>query len=433
MYLKLSLRSACRNRRDYLLYTITLTVLIGVLSLSQLMGILGGIAGFQTASLPLLVGLIMVILLRYISRFVLRQRAQEFALYLLMGMERRKLAGMFFLEFFFLSCLSLAAGILLGSFLGGTVWALFLSGSPEQTALAPAVLSAAARTAGYFLAVQLLSLASTVQLIRRLEIRELRAERQRDQSQSLRRAGVWTAASAISALLLTASLLGILLLPEDAAGLLTGLVSLPLLALVFAFYQALYAQLNRRRRSKNEALYRGDRLYLTAQFLSGGPQAALLDGVLCLCLLFAAGAFLFGGVMLSRTLAVMDPVSQRYMGLMQLSICAIFMVIYFTVLSLRQAVDAQRSHRSVKTLRHLGKSEREIRALLAKQTCLRFAAPLLLCLPLLALAVALAGCKLAIPLMAAWLCGAFLLCFAAFYGLYAWAVCRVSAQMIDSP
>ena len=80
----------------------SLTVLTGVMTLAQMAAALGDRAGLETASLPLLVGLILVVLLRYVSRFILRQRAQEFALYLLMGMERRHLAWMFFLEFFLL-------------------------------------------------------------------------------------------------------------------------------------------------------------------------------------------------------------------------------------------------------------------------------------------------------------------------------------------
>ena len=36
MYLKLSLRSALRDRRDYQLYTLTLTVLTGVMTLAQM-------------------------------------------------------------------------------------------------------------------------------------------------------------------------------------------------------------------------------------------------------------------------------------------------------------------------------------------------------------------------------------------------------------
>lgn len=426
MYLKLSLRSALRDRRDYLLYTLTLTVLTAVMALSELTAALGGRAGFETSSLPLLVGLVMVILLRYISRFVLRQRAQEFALYLLMGMERRALAGMFFLEFFLLGCLCLGGGVLLGSCMGAVLWALAPGG---HALLLPAVLSAAARTAGYFLVMQLLSLASTAQLIRRLEIRELTEERRRDQSQELGRVGPWAAVAAVSFLVLSGAMLGTALLPENAVVALVGLMSLPLLALAFSFYRALYALLDSCRRAGVRALYRGNRLYLTAQLLSGGTQSALLDGVLCLCLLFAAGAFLFGGVMLSQALEVMERETQQWMGFLQLCVCVICLVVYFAVLSLRQAVDIQRFRRGVKILRRLGKSGRDIRSLLAQQTCLRFASPVLLCLPLLALAAALVGYRLAIPLLTAGLCCAFLLCFAALYGLYAWAVCRMNAGL----
>ena len=84
------------------------------------------------------------------------------------------------------------------------------------------------------------------------------------------------------------------------------------------------------------------------------------------------------------------------MGFLQAAVCVIFLVIYFAVLSLRQAVDAQYARRSVRILRQLGRSGRDIRGLLARQTCLRFALPLLLCLPLLALAVPLAGFRLSI-------------------------------------
>ena len=73
---------------------------------------------------------------------------------------------------------------------------------------------------------------------------------------------------------------------------LVGLVSLPALALVFCFYRALYALLSGYRRRGGRLLLRGDRLFLASQLLSGGAQSALLDSVLCLCLLLAAAAFL---------------------------------------------------------------------------------------------------------------------------------------------
>ena len=227
---------------------------------------------------------------------------------------------------------------------------------------------------------------------------------------------------------LAAALLGIAFAPE-AADMLVGLVSLPALALVFCFYRALYALLSGYRRRGGRLLLRGDRLFLASQLLSGGAQSALLDSVLCLCLLLAAAAFLCGGAMLSRDWPGMDPDLAHWMGFLQAAICVIFLVIYFAVLSLRQAVDAQHARRSVRILRQLGRSGRDIRGLLARQTCLRFALPLLLCLPLLALAVPLAGFRLSILPLAAALCGGFLLCFGGLWGLYAWTVCRLNGRM----
>ena len=207
MYLKLSLRSALRDRRDYQLYTLTLTVLTGVMTLAQMAAALGDRAGLETASLPLLVGLILVVLLRYVSRFILRQRAQEFALYLLMGMERRHLAWMFFLEFFLLGCLCLIGGIVLGAGVG----CCLLSLSPERGPLLPPVTPPQPR--------------------RRLAIRQLTAERASDRSWNLGPGRVWAAAAGVSFAVLAAALLGIAFAP-GAADMLVGLVSLPALALV---------------------------------------------------------------------------------------------------------------------------------------------------------------------------------------------------------
>ena len=54
MYLKLSVRNALRSGRDYLIYTVTLTVLTAVMALSGMVSAVGGRAGYETASLPLL-------------------------------------------------------------------------------------------------------------------------------------------------------------------------------------------------------------------------------------------------------------------------------------------------------------------------------------------------------------------------------------------
>lgn len=424
MYLKLSIRNALRSGRDYLIYTVTLTALTAVMALSGMVSAIGGRAGFETASLPLLITLIMAVLMRYVNRFILRQRAREFACYLLLGMGRRQLAGMFFLESFLIGCACLAVGTPLGLGLGAILSGLLLPGA----ATAAAALGAAVETGGYFLVISAASLLGTAGMVRRLEIRELLQEERRNLSQGGGSGRGWAAVAGASALLLAAMLAGIALLPEEAGGALVSLISLPLLTLAVSFYRAAYALGSAYRRAGRPLA--GDRLYLAGQYLAGGASGARLNSVLFLCLAFCAAAFLFGGVMLAPGHAWMEPGTQRWMGFLQLCICVIFGVLYFTVLSLRRVVAVQQERRGIRILRRLGKSEGEIRLLLAKQTGLTFSAPLALFLPLLAAAVPLVGYKLGDPLLLWTLCGVFLAGFAALYGVYGWITFQMSTRTV---
>lgn len=116
MYIKLAFRNAKRSVLDYMLYISTMTILISVICVSNCIAIFGNMQiGFQTVSLPLLIILIMVALVNYINTFMMKQRAKEFASYLLLGMEKSKLSQMFLLEFCFIGVVCLFLGGLIGT------------------------------------------------------------------------------------------------------------------------------------------------------------------------------------------------------------------------------------------------------------------------------------------------------------------------------
>lgn len=96
-------------------------------------------------------------------------------------------------------------------------------------------------------------------------------------------------------------------------------------------------------------------------------------------------------------------------------------------------VEVQRERRGIRILRRLGKSEGQIRLLLARQVGLTFSSPLVLFLPLLAAAVPLVGYKLGDPLLLWRLCGVFLAGFAILYGAYGWLVLQMSARAVREP
>lgn len=432
MYLKLSWRNALRSAHDYLIYMATLTILTAIMTLSNLVAALGARAGFDTAALPALVTFAMAVLIHHASRFALRQRAKELATYLLMGMERRELAWLYFLECFLLGVPCFVCGALLGTALGLGA-ACFSSGLSNGGALAArSVLRAMAASGCSFFLIEVLTLAGIRRIILQLEIRELLEEKRRNLELSRGKTRKWTIMAGISFLLLMTALTGIVFLPEEDGMPLLSLISLPLLVLFFSFYQMILCFLDAYRRNDGSALLKGDRLYFSAQILAGGRRSALINSLMCVCLLFSLMAFLFGMVMLTSGAAVMALDSQQWMGFSQVCISIIFIIIYFSILSFQEVVECQRERGSIRILRSLGKSERQIRSLMSHGVCLRFSIPLLLFVLLLITALPLTSFKLDSQLGTSCLLvkGAllFLACFILLYALYAGIVYRMAIK-----
>ena len=125
MYLKLSIRNARRSFINYLLYAAAMTVLLAIIEVSNCITIVGGSAGFQVISLPLLIAVIQIVLVGYIDTFMLKQRAKELASYLLLGMERKRLIRLFLCEVLLIGFCCCLAGTTLGFSVYGfriTLW-----------------------------------------------------------------------------------------------------------------------------------------------------------------------------------------------------------------------------------------------------------------------------------------------------------------------
>ena len=77
MYFKLSIRNARRSIVNYLLYIMTMTILLSIMEVSNCIAIVGKQVGFQTICLPILITSLLVILVGYIDSFILKQRAKD--------------------------------------------------------------------------------------------------------------------------------------------------------------------------------------------------------------------------------------------------------------------------------------------------------------------------------------------------------------------
>lgn len=180
MYAKLALRNAKRSIFNYLLYITTMTILIAVMYVSNGIAIWGNVqAGFQTASLPLLIFVIMVALVNYINTFMMKQRAKEFANYLLLGMEKRKLSQMFLLEF----CVIGIMCFILGGLIGTTAYFMFFSNALHAAEIKlTQTIQTVLQTFFLFCIVEILSAIRMRRKIYKLQISELMNENRRNQS-----------------------------------------------------------------------------------------------------------------------------------------------------------------------------------------------------------------------------------------------------------
>ncbi|MCM1184158.1 MAG: ABC transporter permease [Roseburia sp.] len=138
MYVKLILRNVRRSVRDYLIYIVTLTLCAAMFYafLSIASGyyrpdigaefditMLGKAMKFAVTALTCL----MVFLVSYVNKYMIRRRQKEFALQMIMGMEQRTIARLFFAETLCMGAVALALGIVLGALLSQFITAMLLS------------------------------------------------------------------------------------------------------------------------------------------------------------------------------------------------------------------------------------------------------------------------------------------------------------------
>lgn len=353
-----------------------------------------------------------------------------------MGMEKNRLSWMYFTEFLFLGLLCFILGLAVGILLYyglSLPFSRFLDRSQINLIL---ILQAAAQTCLYFMAIQVLSLLNCRRIISRLEIIQLMTVQKKNRQAAVTRfSRIWPAASLISFLLFCSLVSAIAFLPGNEGMAFVSCIAPVMLFFVFSFYKASYINANKYRQQKNEHLYHKNRLYTAALLLSDSRSDILINSVLCTCLLFSFSSFLCGWVMLQAKDAVMDAVSQRWMGFLQICMCSAFIVIYFSVLSVQQIVSIRKEAHGLQVLQYLGKNRLQVTRLMALQICLKFSIPLIPWAILMLPAVLLSDHKLTLALRTPHLVlqGAvgFLICFTLLYLLYFYLVYHTNIKNIS--
>ena len=437
MYLKLSIRNAKRSIVDYLLYIATMVILLSIMEVSNCIAIIGNMqAGFQTVSLPILITIILVILVGYIDTFMLKQRAKEFANYLLLGMEKNELSFVFLCEFFIIGIVCFVIGAMIGLITFMVLSATVLPKADETKILLFG--KSLLHTFFYFCLAEGMCSFRIKCNMDKLQIRELIYEKDRNQniknSNSYKR---WGYVFSVNFLCFIGILCGIVFLPEQIAFPTISVISIPLLCLIFAFYKYIMGYLYAIRQKQFSFLYHKNRLYMTAQITAGLKTNAVFNSVFCICLLFSAVSFFFGALMFQSSVKIFDVDKQQWMGFVQISLCIIFIVIYFSILSLQQIIELRREAKSIKVLYYVGKSGKQVKELIKTQIAIQLLLPMVLTFFILLVSVPLVNLKLNMILpnimhnmllsFAVW----FAICFILFYFCYFFIVYTISKRYIS--
>lgn len=434
MYLKLAIRNAKRSMPDYLLYISSMVMLTSIMFLSNCIADWGEIqAGFQTKALPFLIVIIMAVLASYSNHFIIRQRAKEFATYMLLGMEKDKLSLVFLCE---LSVIGLVC-FLLGAAIGTGIFSIGCNTFLQETgnhSMPRIILKSALQTFIYFICVEVLSLFLMKHKIYQLQIVQLMRKKRFNQPLGADQKSFWGWLLTSSFFGYLALLSGIAFMPGEIMSASIALISLPMLVCVFSFYRWLYACIAALRLSQADALYQGSRLYQIAELTSSAKTSANLDTVFCICYIFSAAAFVFGTFLLNPDVSIFEKTKQQWMGFLQISICILFMIIYFSVLSFLQIIDLKRENRNIRLLFHMGKNGSDLKKLVCTKVLIKLFLPTLMSFIILWTAAPFVNYKLnaVLPINNHLLkaIGGFMICFFVLYLCYFGIVYMINLRYI---
>lgn len=180
---KLAIRNVKRSIRDYMLYVITITLIVALMFAFNCMmfsDLILGMNSHMDEYRTLLVFFSIIVLgvvawlINYMTKFMLEKRSKEFGTYLILGMENRDVSKMFFYENLLLGFLSLVAGVFAGKFIFQGLLAVVTSFFGEEYRISHHLnISALLLTVLYYTVIQLIVVARNKKYLEKLKIYDL--------------------------------------------------------------------------------------------------------------------------------------------------------------------------------------------------------------------------------------------------------------------
>ena len=308
---KLSLRNARRQAGDYMIYFVTVVLVCAMLyafnclvfsaEIHELSGMM------DNMSLTIVLASIAVIfiigwLVSYTTGFMLSRRSRELGTYLLIGLENKQAARLFFLENLLVGGVALLFGIPLGNLIYQALRAILLTmfSAPYHFRYGFS-LKAVGLTLAYFAAIYFFALFRSRKRIRNMKIYDLIYFERQNEAELIKRSGTRKTLFAVS---LIFGVVGTLLL-MTAAKLLTGVIGAGcVIVFIYGFFTSFSSGVPAYFDRKPERKYRGQNLMvfrtLTAKLASMGIVMAAVALLFTATLLTEGAGMVFNGIFQGR-------------------------------------------------------------------------------------------------------------------------------------
>lgn len=307
---ELSFRNARRQARDYVVYFVTISLAAALLYAYNGLVFSNEIrtlaSSMNSLSLTIVLASVVVVcvfgwLVAYAVRFMLLRRSRELGTYILIGLENRQVARMFFMENLMVGGCALAMGLGLGGLLYQAFRAIIfnLFGLPYHFALGfslPAVML----TAVYFSLIYLYALRRNRKRIRRMKIYDLIYSDKRNEETVIRsgRKRQWVFMSSI-----VLGVIGVLLL--ISGGILFGLAGAACIILfLFGFFLSFASGVPAFFERRPVRKYQGQNLLifrtLTAKLATMGIVMSVISMIFTATIMVEGSGLVFNGLFRGR-------------------------------------------------------------------------------------------------------------------------------------
>ncbi len=311
-------------------------------------------------SLPAIIIIVASIVLVYTNKCIVARRGKEFAIYMLIGLNRQKLVSIYVFENIGILLLSFVVGVPMG-----VLYCYFvLSSNIGMESLNNVVLVTLRATMGYFVLICITAIIISIYLLHKKNLKNLFTMRYK--SEENRNINIF---NVIREIVICTFLIVIFSSMLSKVEKMLPFISIVGIILVYTLIKLGLDSLSYIRK-KNLWLIKKNRIYIIAKLLNKYKNKLMMYVVLNICFIISICSFIVGYIFKNSQSIIIQYELDIAMGHIQTYIAFLFLITLCFVSSLSQSMDILDSKEDYYKLMYIGQSRKAVSKVLLGELCL---------------------------------------------------------------